>query len=93
MRILNQKVHGTPRGAVYVGRPSKFGNPFDVKTYGRGKCIELYREWIKTQPLLIKEIEKLKGKDLVCWCWPEPCHAEVIMQIANPGWSKDDVPF
>ncbi|QYW06491.1 hypothetical protein uan_079 [Pseudomonas phage UAntarctica] len=94
MLILNQKIHGVPRGAVYVGRPSEFGNPFVVGKDGqRGECRDKYREWVKTQPALLKKIRKLAGKDLVCWCWPDACHAEVIMEIANPGWDKDQAPF
>ena len=29
--------------------------------------------------------EELHGKDLACWCKPgNPCHADVLLQIANP---------
>jgi hypothetical protein len=32
-----------PEGAVYVGRPTKWGNPFEVGKDGdRDRCVELY---------------------------------------------------
>jgi hypothetical protein len=32
-----------PKGAVYVGRPTKWGNPFEVGKDGdRDRCVELY---------------------------------------------------
>lgn len=95
MQVLNRHTHGIPGDAVYVGRPSEFGNPFTVKEYGRGKCIELYRERIMAQPKLLAMIRKqLKGKYLVGSCAPLPCHADVLMELANPGFDKaTHVPF
>lgn len=30
-------------------------------------------------------IEKLRGKNLACWCsLDQPCHADVLLEIANP---------
>lgn len=70
---------------VYIGRPSKWGNPFIVGRDGaRGECVELYREWIKTQPELIAAAKReLKGKVLGCWCAPQACHGDVLAEIAN----------
>jgi hypothetical protein len=70
---------------VYCGRPSPFGNPFEIGPDGtREEVIEKYRKWIYTQPDLIKKIkEELKGKILACWCAPKDCHCEVIALIAN----------
>ena len=28
-------------------------------------------------------VSELKGKDLVCWCSPEPCHGDVLLKYAN----------
>ncbi len=31
-----------------------------------------------------KNIKKLRGKNLACWCKPgAPCHADVLLEIAN----------
>jgi hypothetical protein len=34
--------------------------------------------------LILSEIHTLRGRDLCCWCKPgTPCHADVLMEIAN----------
>lgn len=73
------------KNSVYVGRPSKFGNPFVLRNEEeRTAVIEKYRSWIIRQPLLIQAAKKeLRGKNLVCWCSPRACHADVLIEIAN----------
>lgn len=77
-----------PNGAVYVGRPTRWGNPFKVGRDGaRGVCVDLYRAWImdpEQANLRVAARRDLAGKDLVCWCAPEACHADVLLEIANP---------
>jgi len=70
--------------AVYVARPSKFGNPFKlVKEEDRELVIDSYRYWLEQQ--LIKDphfLDELEGKDLVCFCpLDKHCHADVIMEF------------
>jgi len=88
-RVFHMKSGENPKDAVYVGRPSDFGNPFRLRDESkRADVVAKYRVWIKTQPALIaKAREKLKGKPLGCWCAPKPCHADVLLEIANsePG--------
>jgi len=73
-----------PTGAVYVGRPTRWGNPFPVGAYTQEAAVEAYREWLKYQPDLQRDIRReLRGKDLVCWCAPKPCHADVLLEVAN----------
>jgi hypothetical protein len=47
-RIQRKRVKGwkMPPNAVYVGRPTEFGNPFPVDVYGIEGALELYREWL-----------------------------------------------
>ena len=80
------------RNAVYVGRPSKFGNPFShlggtlaqFKVRTRAESILAYRGYICVRPKLIADVRReLRGKDLICWCFPESCHAEILLEIAN----------
>ena len=67
---------------VYIGRPSKWGNPFKVGEDGtRQEVIEKYRNWIQTQPDLLAELDTLKGKILGCWCKPKPCHGDVLVEL------------
>ena len=75
---------------VYIGRPSKWGNPFVIGKDGtREEVIEKYRQWIMTQPGLLTAIEELRGKILGCWCYPKPCHGEVLIEILNQHRPKE----
>lgn len=79
---------------VYVGRPSKWGNPFLLKEKNdRGSTLITYMEWLATQEEFIQEIKtELNGKVLGCWCAPKGgidmddelvCHAQILARIAN----------
>ena len=84
-RVLNKYKDGFPKGSVYCGRPTKFGNPFEIGKDGdREEVIRKHREWLVTQQELIEAIKKeLKGKDLVCFCKPKSCHCDILLEIAN----------
>jgi len=76
---------------VYVGRPSKWGNPFthkantkaDIMVASREEAISEYEKWIKTQPELMSSLHELRGKTLACWCAPLSCHGDVLVKLAN----------
>lgn len=74
-----------PPNTVYVGRPSGWGNPFKIGEHGtREEVIAKYREWFECHPWAKrKAVRELRGKNLACWCAPEPCHADVLLEIAN----------
>lgn len=86
-----------PEGAVYVGRPSKWGNPYKVGGYlvaGRpcgpvtpAECAYAYRLlWLNAHWGDVLGIAELRGRDLACWCpLDQPCHADVLLEIANGG--------
>lgn len=83
-KVLNKHKHGVPEGAVYVGRPSIWGNPFEIgKDGNRAQVIHKYKKWLDGNPGLLKRISTLKGKDLVCWCAPKACHADHLLKLAN----------
>ena len=69
---------------VYIGRPSKWGNPFEVGRDGlRDEVIEKYRAYVLTQ-FTVEEIQaELKGKILGCWCAPQNCHGDILSDLAN----------
>ena len=70
--------------AVVVSRPSKWGNPFKIGRDGtREQVIAKYEEWLMKQPRLLAALPELRGKTLVCWCAPLPCHADVLDRLAN----------
>ncbi|MGY4543275.1 hypothetical protein ACVWY0_003208 [Arthrobacter sp. UYNi723] len=100
-RIQRKRTKGwrMPEGAVYVGRGSKWGNPWVV-----GKAIiltgkrtgekingedaaKLFRTTLarkmETHPDCL---EPIRGKNLACWCpLDQPCHADVLLELANAG--------
>ena len=70
---------------VYIGRPGPWGNPFRIGVDGsRSQVIAKYREWLKSHPEVVERARReLAGKILGCWCAPNPCHGEVLAEIAN----------
>ena len=100
-RIQRKRIKGwkMPSNAVYVGRPTKWGNPYRVgdkfRVLSNGEycygefdldtIISLYEDWIKDKIRFKKlNIKELKGKDLACWCpLDKPCHADILIKLAN----------
>lgn len=83
-KVYNKTYSNAPRDAVYVGRPSDWGNPFYIGHHGnREECVEKFREYINQNRSLMARIGELKGKNLVCWCAPKACHADILLEIAN----------
>ena len=69
---------------VYIGRPSKWGNPFEIGRDGtRFEVIAKYRAWVKENPKLMKDLGELRGKTLGCWCKPKPCHGDELAWLAD----------
>jgi len=75
---------------VYIGRHvvyvqgsfnSKWRNPYPAKRFGRNECIEAYKETLLKNPQLLQDLEELKGKQLGCWCYPEKCHGDVLIEL------------
>ncbi len=89
--VVNKKGHVPTPDDVYIGRPSKWGNPFshltgtlaEYKVSSREEAIDKYREWILQQPELMACLPELQGKTLVCWCSPQACHGEVLAEMVD----------
>jgi len=100
-RIQRRRVKGwrMPPNTVYVGRPTKWGNPYrvgqDIVDFGkweirratRRDVVDLFRR-VLMQPeaeMFRREIRThLRGKNLCCWCpLDKPCHADLLLEIAN----------
>ena len=74
VRIQRSRAKGwkTPPGAVYVGRPTKWGNPFIIsELVTRKKAVRLYRALL-TGTFTERSIEKIIGQGAKC---PEQCLA------------------
>ena len=75
-----------PDGCVYVGRPSRFGNPFRLaKPFTpeqARECIGKYIDYLEAKmnapDSFGEQIMGLKGKTLLCWCRSGTVHPDVI---------------
>ena len=71
---------------VYIGRPSVWGNPYKIGRDGsREEVIAKYREYIIGQIEGGLSLEPLRGKVMGCYCKPDACHGDVLMELL-----KDD---
>lgn len=91
-KVLNKRTDKIPSDAVYVGRPTKWGNPFKIgmnyqsRILNRQDSIDAFEDWLlhsDSGVKLLANISELKGKNLVCWCSPLPCHADILLELAN----------
>jgi hypothetical protein len=54
------------------------------RKYGLAESLRLYEEHVEETFDIDTLQEDLAGKDLACWCpITEPCHADVLLEIAN----------
>lgn len=83
-KVLNKRLRQEEDG-VYIGRPSVWGNPFEIGVDGnRQEVIEKYKTYLKHNPALQEKAKKeLKGQNLVCWCAPLACHGDILLKVAN----------
>lgn len=82
-RIQRRRTKGwrAPEGAIYVGRGTKWGNPWRIEDgMSASGAVWRYSD-------AIYEIRaELAGHDLMCWCsLDQPCHADILLEIANGG--------
>ena len=89
-RIQRKRTKGwrMPPNTVYVGRPTKWGNPFPHAD--RYINLDAFALWLANtvagQKLAIAARRELRGKNLACWCpLGQPCHADELLRIANEG--------
>jgi hypothetical protein len=99
-RIVRKRTKGwrMPAGVKYVGRPGKYGNPFNWqkmqgstefagKTDAEVKAAAVARFRVWAEQMLARDpawLAPLKGHDLACWCkQEEPCHVDVLLELAN----------
>jgi hypothetical protein len=88
-----------PEGAVVVTRGTDWGNPYrvgdplihrDVQcdysiTITRTLAVDLFRAYVQDRGWVEQVRGELAGRDLACWC-PldgQPCHADVLLELAN----------
>lgn len=37
----------------------------------------------KADPLFYDKIKMMKGKKLGCWCKPDKCHGDILLELIN----------
>lgn len=96
-QVLNKYKFGIPKGAVYIGRPSKWGNPFELGKDGdRDLVVEKFEKWLTTgesfgninaseekRQLILRSLDELSNKDLVCFCAPKKCHGDILLKMVK----------
>ena len=74
-----------PPDAVLVDRTTDWGNPFIIGKHGdRTMVLKMFEYYAHKR--LAREpdwLDPLIGKDLLCWCAPEDCHADVLIRMAH----------
>lgn len=87
LRVWSKRAPKYPASAIYIGRPTKWGNPFCIgKDGSRREVIAKYRAWLlMAEQEALREAVKseLLGKHLLCWCAPDACHGDVLLKLAN----------
>ena len=74
---------------IYIGRGSKWGNPFKIPQDGdRKEVVRKYHTWVIKQEHLMRDLHELKGKVLGCYCAPLLCHGDILLDLAE----ADDEP-
>ncbi len=96
---MTRRVHISQPHDVYCGRPSIYGNPWSHKDETLAKfkvdtkkeAIENFKNHLEMDEEFQKEVEKLKGKTLACWCKDNNCHVQVMVDWLNRDTRLDEL--
>ena len=91
--VLNKYKDKIPKDAIYIGRGSKWGNPFIMgKDGNRDDVCEKFNIYLKEQIRIgifrLEDLASLYGKNLVCFCAPERCHGHSLEKAAAWAYNK-----
>lgn len=71
---------------IYIGRPSKWGNPFEIGKDGtREQVLQKYKQYILEKPELLEMLPQLKNEILGCFCKPNACHGDILIELLKEG--------
>jgi hypothetical protein len=69
---------------IYIGRPSKWGNPFRIRhDQNRAEVIEWFERYLRSNINLRLQLPELRGKVLGCYCKPLDCHGDVLIKLLH----------
>lgn len=100
--LLNKYKDQIPSDAVYIGRGSKWGNPYPIGPQwgSRDDVCNLFESYFRTKydqgKISKEELAALYGKPLVCFCAPLRCHGQTILkyvEIAKRDLEEDQLDF
>ena len=70
---------------------SKWANPFKLMRKNsdgpeeanmtRSESLKRYRQHVLDSPELMASLHELKGKRLGCWCHPDKCHGDILIEL------------
>ncbi len=67
------------------------GNPVIVDVPDAEAAVKLFRWYVEDHPDRMAEVSKLAGYNLACFCPVDaPCHADVLLELANPSVTRRD---
>jgi len=96
--VVNIKV--TDKYDVYIGRGSKWGNPYTHLMYGtkakfvvstREKAVWNYLDYLFDSFHLMNCLDELKDKILGCYCHPKFCHGHILSHLLNINLMDDKI--
>lgn len=74
------------RLSVYIGRPSKWGNPYPMRQERwRDQVCDQYEVYIATRlingEITDEDFREFDGKNLLCFCKPKRCHGDTLVML------------
>jgi len=85
IRIQRQRTKGwkMPENTVSVTRPGPWGNY--AGSTREAFEFDLAEMSNADRSFYLDRVKELSGKNLACWCrLDQPCHADVLLELANP---------
>lgn len=79
---------GNPFSVTQKMRPGARCGPLYIAVPTAEDAVECFREMLRadgeTAEAMRAALPELRGKNLACWCpLDEPCHADVLLELAN----------
>lgn len=70
-------------GRAWAGLPeSKWANPYHIGKDGDRTIVLLkYEQHIRSRPDLMAALHEIDDQVLGCWCHPDPCHGDVLVEL------------
>lgn len=76
---------------IYIGRGSKWGCPYTIIkdrptlaseiVDSKEEALSKYKEYVLNNPELIESLDELEGMTLGCFCKPEKCHGDILLEL------------